>query len=298
MSIIESNGHSYDIVTNAKVYRIQIGSSKVYACLGEKDSLSPVGMLFVKREDRSNLEQYLHREYNAEETCSVLPELYVAREIDAKYGEDRINYRDYCLYTFSTDAERFKRCMETGHTTETLESANSDELIQEPLHEVENQEQPISDDTIESTTSSTTNSHKKKIGLVVVSSIILLTIPVGYVIIRSSNQQEGGGSSSDINSTIVITTSTFQKTDDQLSSAINETSESESTIVVTSAPPNLDLDGSGEVNDVDYGKLIEYNLNPNRERTENIKTIYDTLDYDKDGDVDPDEWDKYIRESN
>ena len=69
-------------------------------------------------------------------------------------------------------------------------------------------------------------------------------------------------------------------------------------LVVTSPPPNLDLDGSGEINDVDYGKLIEYNLNPNRERPENIKTIYDTLDYDKDGDVDPDEWDKYIRESN
>ena len=298
MSIIESNGHSYDIVTNAKVYRIQIGSSIVYACLGEKDSLSPVGMLFVKREDRSNLEQYLHREYNAEETCSVLPELYVAREIDAKYGEDRINYRDYCLYTFSTDAERFKRCMETGRTTETLETTNSDELIQEPLQEVENQEQPISDDTIESTTSSKTNSHKKKIGLVIVLSIILLTILVGYAIIRSSGQQEDGGSSSDINSTIEFTTSAFQNTDDQLSSTIIETSESESTIVVTSPPPNLDLDGSGEINDVDYGKLIEYNLNPNRERPENIKTIYDTLDYDKDGDVDPDEWDKYIRESN
>lgn len=75
-------------------------------------------------------------------------------------------------------------------------------------------------------------------------------------------------------------------------------SECETTAVTTSSPPNLDLDGSGEINDVDYGKLVEYNLNPNRERPENIKTIYDTLDYDKDGDVDPDEWDKYIRESN
>lgn len=318
MNDIKRDGYTYITLPNTKVFFFEIEKNekqfRVYACLGLKNNnqseLSTVGMLFVRfaqEADKADWEQLLHEyECDAEELCSKseIDDGYFSQEIESQYGEHIINYDQYYLFTFPTDQEGFKQlierleqCKEADNITETLESTNSDESTKESLREVETIDQSSNVDATEQTVSDKPISHKKKIVLAAVSSIILLTIPVGYAIIKGSNQQEDNVSSSDTDSAIESITSTTQNADNQISSTIIETSESETIVVTTSSPPNLDLDGNGTIDDDDYRKLVKYNLNPNQERTENIKQIYDVLDYDKDGDIDPDEWDKYISKS-